>query len=260
MASLSLDRYPTLRSGGPWQKHPSLKRSIFMLDLRSRRQRHLLWALALTAPFGWLGLEIVVWPDVGALASTNPSETAFTRRSARPVSFVWVPYTEIADTLKHAVLVAEDINFFSHEGFEMSEVRGAIREALASRRLPRGASTLTQQLAKNLWLSPARSPRRKIREALLTWQLETTLSKRRILEVYLNVVEFGDGVFGCEPASRRFFGKSAATLSSREAARLAAVLPRPGSWSPDGSDPRFLAAVDRIERRMQRSGWLRGVL
>ncbi|MDH3525740.1 MAG: transglycosylase domain-containing protein, partial [Acidobacteriota bacterium] len=140
------------------------------------------------------------------------------------------------------------------------ELEQALREAIAERRFPRGASTITQQLAKNLWLSPARTPRRKLREALLTRSLEKHLDKRRILEIYLNVVEFGDGTFGCEAASRHYFGKSAARLSAVEAARLAAVLPRPSQWSPVGENRDFLAAVERIRRRMERADWLRRVI
>ncbi len=127
-------------------------------------------------------------------------------------------------------------------------------------RLPRGASTITQQLAKNLWLSPARTPRRKLREALLTTALEKHLEKRRILEIYLNVVEFGDDTFGCEAASRHFFGKPASRLSESEAARLAAVLPRPSRWSPVDDDGAFLASVERIRRRMSRARWLEDVI
>ena len=209
---------------------------------------------------GWLLVEVMLWPDVAALAGSNVDRTAFTQRyqarHGRPVSLTWVGYGDIADTLKRAVLVAEDIDFFSHDGFALGEVRQALSEAIREGKFPRGASTISQQLAKNLWLSPSRTPRRKLREALLTRALERRLEKKRILEIYLNVVEFGDGTFGCEAASRHFFGKSASRLSTHEAARLAAVLPRPSRWSPAGNDAAFLGAVRRIERRMQRARWL----
>lgn len=212
----------------------------------------------------WALFEIAVWPDVPAIARTVPERTAFMRRyearHGRPVRVEWIAYGNISDHLKRAILVAEDIDFFSHDGFATAELRAALREAVASRSLPRGASTITQQLAKNLWLSPARSPRRKIREALLTRALERHVGKRRILEVYLNVVEFGDGTFGCEAASRHYFGKSAAGLTRRQAARLAAVLPRPSTWQADGNSPGYLAAVRRIERRMERAAWLGKVI
>jgi monofunctional glycosyltransferase len=213
---------------------------------------------------GWLLLEVALWPDVGALARTVPERTAFMRRyearHGRQVRVEWIPYGRISANLKRAVLVAEDIDFFNHQGFAGEELLEALRKAIRERRLPRGASTISQQLAKNLWLSPARTPRRKVREALLTRSLERHLDKRRIFEIYLNVVEFGGDTFGCEAASRRFFGKSAADLTVKEAARLAAVLPRPSSWSPTGDSRQFLAAVNRIEGRLRRAGWLAGVI
>ena len=229
---------------------------------RSRRR----WVIRLSLAVSglWLLVEVLLWPNVSALAASVPDRTAFMQRyearHGRSVVVTWTPYDEIADTLKRAVLVAEDIDFFSHDGFAFDQARLAIQDAIRDRKLPRGASTLTQQLAKNLWLSPSRSPRRKIREALLTRALERELEKRRILEIYLNVVEFGDATFGCEAASRRFFDKPAARLTDHEAARLAAVLPRPGQWSPLGREPAFLAAVERIERRSARAQWLHQVI
>ncbi|MCZ6727121.1 MAG: monofunctional biosynthetic peptidoglycan transglycosylase [Acidobacteria bacterium] len=217
--------------------------------------------LLLIAAGGWLLVEVMLWPDVAALAESNVDRTAFMERyrarHGRPVALTWIAYGDIADTLKRAVLVAEDIDFFGHDGFALGEIRQALSEAIREGKLPRGASTISQQLAKNLWLSPSRTPRRKLREVLLTRALERRLEKKRILEIYLNVVDFGDGTFGCEAASRRFFGKPASRLSTNEAARLAAVLPRPSRWSPEGSDAAFLGAVRRIERRMQRARWLR---
>jgi len=221
------------------------------------------WAV-LAIVVGWLFLEVALWPDVETLSESVPERTAFMRRyeerHARSVQVEWVAYGEISDHLKRAVLVAEDIDFFSHDGFSGAELGHAVRAAWRSRSMPRGASTITQQLAKNLWLSPARTPRRKLREALLTRSLERHLAKRRILEVYLNVVEFGDGTFGCEAASSHFFSKRASRLTRGEAARLAAVLPRPSSWRPDGDKSAFLAAVRRIEGRMQRAEWLAKVI
>lgn len=221
-------------------------------------------AIAVASVMAWLAFEALIWPDVARLAATPPGKTAFMRlyekRHGRPSRMNWVPYAEIADTMKRAVLVAEDIDFFSHQGFAVDEMRNAFRKALEERELPRGASTITQQLAKNLWLSPARTPRRKLREALLTRSLEKHLEKRRILEIYLNVVEFGDDTFGCEAASRLYFGKPASRLSAGEAARLAAVLPRPSQWSPVGDDGAFLASAERIRRRMGRARWLRSVI
>jgi monofunctional biosynthetic peptidoglycan transglycosylase len=172
------------------------------------------------------------------------------------VAWTWTPYSAISPALKRAVLVAEDIGFFSHRGFALDEIHSALEDALRDRELPRGASTLTQQLAKNLWLSPSRNPLRKAREAVLTWQLERALSKRRILELYLNVAELGPGVYGVGAASQRYFGKAAADLDEHEAAQLAAALPNPAAWHPGVGSAAYLRHVAAIERRMARAAFL----
>ena len=151
------------------------------------------------------------------------------------------------------MLVAEDANFFSHRGFDFGEIEKAMREALADGEAPRGASTISQQLAKNLWLSPYRNAYRKGKEAVLTWQLERRLDKRRILELYLNTVEFGPGIFGAEAASRRYFGKAASDLSDGEAAQLAAGLPNPRGWHPGATSRAYQRRVAIILRRMDRA-------
>jgi monofunctional glycosyltransferase len=213
----------------------------------------------------WAGALIWSWPSVGRLATERPATTAFIeqyrarqRAAGRPdrVDWRWTPYAAISPALKRAVLVAEDVNFFSHHGFAVDEMQSALEEALRDRELPRGASTITQQLAKNLWLSSSRSPLRKAREALLTWQLERRLSKRRILELYLNVAEFGPGLYGAGAASRRYFGKAAAELDEAEAAQLAAVLPNPASWHPGSARAAYRRRVAAIERRMARATFL----
>ena len=193
--------------------------------------------------------------DKLVLARYRAAERA-ARRDGR-VAWTWVPYGAISAHVKRAVLVAEDINFFSHQGFEMEEARRAMARAIEEGELPRGASTITQQLAKNLWLSPSLNPVRKAREAILTWQLERALRKRRILELYLNVVELGPGVYGVEAASRRYFGKAAADLAPAEAAQLAAILPRPSRWHPGVRSAAYQAHVARILRRMDRAEFLR---
>ncbi len=206
------------------------------------------------------------WPDVARLASANPESTAFLeawrdreRRAGRSGKAEWRPvaWERISAELKLAVVVAEDIDFFSHRGFATAEMKKALAEAWQEGELPRGASTITQQLAKNLWLSPSRNPWRKVKEALLTRQLERELSKRRILELYLNVVELGSGVWGAEAAARRYFGKSAASLSPNEAAQLAAALPRPASWHPGVDSRGYRSAVQRIASRMTKASWVR---
>ena len=128
--------------------------------------------------------------------------------------------------------------------------------ALEEGELPRGASTITQQLAKNLWLSPSRNPVRKLKEALLTWQLERRLEKRRILELYLNVVELGRGIYGVGAASRRYFGKPPGELGPVEAAQLAASLPNPMAWHPGSARRGYAEHVARIQRRMAKADFL----
>jgi monofunctional glycosyltransferase len=219
----------------------------------------------LVAVVGWLAYEAWTWPQVGALATRPPRTTAFIERDRAEqraagkdprVAWTWVPYAAISGHVKQAVVVAEDIRFFGHGGFDLDEVEDALERAVERGALPRGASTITQQLAKNLWLSPSRSPLRKVREALLTWQLERTLGKRRILELYLNVVELGPGVYGVEAAARRYFGKPASALSAGEAAQLAASLPNPRAWHPGAAARGYQAHVARIQSRMQRAAWL----
>jgi monofunctional glycosyltransferase len=218
-------------------------------------------AVAAVVAAGFLAWEAVTWPRVAPLATRPPASTAFIdryraveREAGRPgrVQWTWMPYTRIATSLKRAVVVAEDASFFSHRGFATAEIREAIDRAVKEFGLPRGASTITQQLAKNLWLSPSRNPVRKAKEAMLTWQLERALSKRRILELYLNVAEFGPGLYGAEAASRRYFGKSAAELTDDDAAELAASLPRPSTWHPGVSTRAYRRYVDDIRRRMER--------
>jgi monofunctional biosynthetic peptidoglycan transglycosylase len=210
----------------------------------------------------WIGALIWTWPSVGRLATARPATTAFIeqyraqqRAAGRPdrVAWTWTPYAAISPALKRAVLVSEDVNFFSHHGFALDEMQNALEDALRDRELPRGASTITQQLAKNLWLSRSRNPLRKAKEALLTWQLERRLSKRRILELYLNVVELGPGVYGAEAASRRYFGKAAADLDADEAAQLAAALPRPATWHPGSPSRAYRRHVESVRRRMDRA-------
>ena len=204
---------------------------------------------------------VLTWPDVEALRSSNPDSTAFIERYLERTgrsSVAWhpVPASRISPYLKEAVLVSEDLEFFSHDGFSKHEIGVAIREAIEEWKPPRGASTITQQLAKNLWLSPTRSPMRKAREFILTKQLERHLGKERILELYLNVVEFGPGVYGAEAAARHYFGKSAAALAPREAAMLAAALPRPSQWHPGVESASYARRVDRIRRLMQQVTFL----
>lgn len=218
--------------------------------------------LALSALLiGCVGVRWLAWPDVESLRTENPTTSAFVeryeRRSGETISLEWVPWNRIDDDLKYAVIVAEDSEFLDHDGFSTFEMKAAIRQAIEQLGAPRGASTITQQLAKNLWLSPSRNPLRKIEEAILTRQLERHLSKRRILEIYLNVVEFGPGIYGVGPASRHYFGRLPRRLSRRQAAMLAASLPRPASWHPGVHSAGYDRYVETIRDRMERFVGLR---
>ncbi len=203
-------------------------------------------------------------PDVRPLIERPAEETAFMRlrdaeAHARGVparrDYRWVPYSRIATTLKRAVLIAEDDLFWQHEGVDLRSVRQAIEDRLeGGERVLRGGSTITQQLAKNLYLSPARSPVRKLRELMITRLLEQLLTKQRIFELYLNVVEWGDGVWGAEAASRRYFGKPASRLGAAEAALLAGSLINPVRYSPASPPPRLRARQQMILRRMSSAG------
>ena len=165
----------------------------------------------------------------------------------------WRPLDEIALPLRYAVIAGEDNFFCTHHGFDWTELRGQIDLLLAGER-PRGASTITMQTAKNALLWNSRSFMRKIIEAWFTPQIELFWSKHRILEVYLNIIEFGPGIFGAEAAARHFFDKPAADLTSHEAARLAAILPAPHLWSPTQPSPRVLRRTSIIETRIKQLG------
>ncbi len=144
----------------------------------------------------------------------------------------WAPLWAMSPKLRTAVVIWEDPRFYHHHGFDFAEIRRAFLEDVRAGRYRRGGSTITQQVAKNLFLSPEKTLRRKFKEAILAWRLERALSKDEILEIYLNVAQWGDGVAGAEAASRLYFAKSAADLSWAEAALLAGILPNPHRFSP----------------------------
>ncbi len=180
------------------------------------------------------------------LRNHNPKTTAFMQqglerlqaRSPRAqLQHRWVPYEQISVELKRAVIAAEDQKFLEHEGFDVEAIEEAYERNERAGRVRRGASTISQQLAKNLFLSPRRSYLRKVHEAVITLMIETLLSKRRILEIYLNVAEWGTGIYGAEAAARYYYGLSAAELDAEQAARLAAMLPNPRFYSRNPSTP-----------------------
>jgi monofunctional biosynthetic peptidoglycan transglycosylase len=164
-----------------------------------------------------------------------------------------VALADIAPSLRQAVIAAEDNRFCRHAGFDVPALRAELQEWLEGGR-PRGASTITMQTAKNLLLWPGRDIVRKLAEAWLTPQLELLWPKQRILEVYLNVVEFGPGIYGAEAAAQAFFAKPARHLTRREAARLAAVLPNPLAWSAQAPGAYVRGRATIIERRMAQLG------
>ncbi|NTW10631.1 MAG: monofunctional biosynthetic peptidoglycan transglycosylase, partial [Chlorobiaceae bacterium] len=147
----------------------------------------------------------------------------------------WVPLGSVSQNLIKAVLIAEDDKFWHHDGFDYQAIEKAVEKNLAAGKFKMGGSTISQQLAKNLYLSPSKNPIRKVKEAILTWRIEKTLTKRRILELYVNVAEWGDGIFGIQEAARHYYGVSASGLSAEQASRLASVLPNPIRYSPKAS-------------------------
>jgi len=195
--------------------------------------------------FAGLTLYLFLVPDVSKLKKENPTKTSFMeyrenewQRQGKKyrIQQKWVPISRISPYLIKAVLIAEDDKFWSHEGFDYEAIQKAIEKDMKAKKFKLGGSTISQQLAKNLYLSPAKNPIRKIREAIITWKLEKVLSKKRILELYLNVVEWGDGgIFGIETASRHYYGKPASDLNPEEASRLATVLPNPRKYNPLGN-------------------------
>lgn len=214
----------------------------------------------MAAAFVYLAYVYVTLPDVRVLAKTNPSTTAFMDLRVREARLEgrdlkprvrWVPYTQISPYLRRAVLVAEDSAFFDHEGIDLEQIRASLEMNWEEGRFVRGASTITQQLAKNLYLSPTKNPMRKLKELLITRRLEAELSKRRILEIYLNVIEWGDGIFGCEAASRAYFGKPASALSPSEAALLAGAIINPRELSPTHPSKRLSRRQQIVLRRMR---------
>ena len=226
-----------------------------------RLPRRPLRALASVAAFGF-GLISYVYltlPDVRPLATTNPASTAFMRLREQEAAadglkprlvYRWVPYSRISPNLKRAVLVAEDSAFWDHEGIDVHEIRKSISDSFARRQVPRGASTITQQLAKNLYLSPSYDPLRKVKELIITRRLEVALTKTRIFELYLNVIEWGDRVWGAEAAARTYFDIPAAGLSRQQSALLAGAIVNPRLLTPARPTRRLLRRQQIILARM----------
>src|SRR5216684_958420 len=223
-------------------------------------QRLFRWLIGAAAiGFACLVYSYLILPDVRPLATTNPSITAFMEIRAREARANgksprhlqrWVSYGHISPHLKRAVVVAEDDAFWQHQGVDFEQMRQSIELDWARGELLRGASTITQQLAKNLYLSPSRSPLRKLRELIIARRLEATLKKTRILELYLNVIEWGDGIWGAEAAARTFFSEPAADLGPEDSALLAGAIVNPRVLNPARPTSRLLRRQQMILHRI----------
>ena len=195
-----------------------------------------------------------VYPVVSTLKKENPKKSSFMEYREREweregkkikIRQVWTPLSRISPYLVKAVLIAEDDKFWSHEGFDIEALQKAVEKDIKQKKFKFGGSTISQQLAKNLYLTPSKNPLRKVKEAIITWRIERTLSKKRILELYLNIAEWGEGIFGVEAASRYYYNKPASDLTPEEAARLASVLPNPRRYKPVG-DSKYVENRSRI--------------
>jgi monofunctional biosynthetic peptidoglycan transglycosylase len=213
----------------------------------------------------YAGWEWVTFPDTAKLAKENPATTAFMEaRKAElraagqddTLLHTWVPYERISPYLRRGVLVAEDDAFYEHNGVDVKGLEEALQKDWAHKKLTHGGSTITQQLAKNLYLSKSRNPLRKIREYFIARSLESHLTKKRILELYLNFAEMGDRVYGAEAAARTYFGTSAASLSAQQAALLAGCLPNPRVMNPASPNKRLRWRQRMVLSRMRRWGYL----
>ena len=211
------------------------------------------------------GYEWITFPDVAALATKPPETTAFMERrkselraEGKPdaISYKWVPYARISPYLRRAVLVAEDDTFFEHDAVDVKGLQEAIQKDWAHKKLTHGGSTITQQLAKNLYLSPSRNPFRKVKEYFIARSLENHLTKKRILEIYINVVEMGERVYGAEAAAEAYFHASAGSLSASQAALLAGCLPNPRIMNPGSPNKRLRWRQRMVLSRMRRWGYL----
>jgi monofunctional biosynthetic peptidoglycan transglycosylase len=234
---------------------PSMKRWWFLASLGA--------LVAGGAGFLWLGLPSR--SEVRSLAAKNPETTALMRqreaeararkRKAR-VDRTWVPLERVSRHLIQAVVASEDQKFFGHEGVDWKAVQESLEKNVEKGRALRGGSTITQQLAKNLYFGTEKTLARKVRELVVTRWMEADLTKRRILTLYLNVIEWGDGVYGAEAASRRYFGKPASDLTVEEAAALAAAIPSPRRLNPERDPARNARAAERVLWLMASAGYI----
>lgn len=201
----------------------------------------------------WIFGHIVYWRGHNPAASSFMNEQLAKLQQDDPEAELrhkWVSYEQISPNLKRALIASEDAKFVDHEGFDWDGIEAAFEKNLKKGKIVAGGSTISQQLAKNLFLSSSKTPWRKMEEALITVMLETVLDKRRIFEIYLNVIEWGNGVFGAEAASRHYYRSSAARLSSAQAAKLAAMVPNPRYYDSHRGAPGLARKTRIIQRRM----------
>jgi monofunctional biosynthetic peptidoglycan transglycosylase len=201
----------------------------------------------------WFLAQILYWVEHNPTTTNVMDVRLETLREKDPKAVLdqkWVPYGRISNELKRAIVVAEDAKFVEHDGFDWEGIQRALEKNQRRGKIVAGGSTITQQLAKNLFLSGERSLLRKGQEAILASMLEATMSKRRIFEIYLNFVEWGENVFGAEAAARHYFGVSAGALAPQQAARLAAMLPRPRYYDRNRESPYLLGYSESILAQM----------
>lgn len=237
--------------------HPAVRPASPSRPRRFRRWLVRLFALLMLGfalCHGW-----IFW-QVWRLRAHNPTTTSFMRSGLERLHSIdpaarlqhhWVPYERISEQLKRAVIAAEDQRFLDHDGFDVEAIQEAYEKNARGGRIRHGGSTISQQLARNLFLSSRRTYWRKSQEAVITMMIERTLEKRRILEIYLNVIEWGSGIYGAEAAAQHYYGKAAADLQSEEAARLAAMIPSPRLYTNNPSTPyleqRTAILLDQME-------------
>ena len=215
--------------------------------------------IAAVSVFAVVAYIYLTLPDTRPLKTANPTTTAFMELRAREARAKgqqprrvhrWVSYRNISPDLKRAVLVAEDDAFWQHDGVDYEQLQESLEADWARGRFLRGGSTITQQLAKNLYLSPSKNPLRKLRELIIARRLEAELKKARILELYLNLIEWGDGIYGAEAAARTYFQASAGALGPAESALMAAAIINPRVLNPARPSARLIRRQQLILRRM----------
>jgi monofunctional biosynthetic peptidoglycan transglycosylase len=220
------------------------------------------WLALIALGLGWVltGYYAGIFYSVWRLRDHNPRLTAFMKiglqhlRADNPAARLqqrWVPYDRISVNLKRAVIASEDQRFLDHDGFDVQAMEEALEKNARRGRIRHGASTISQQLAKNLFLSPKRTYLRKAHEAVITMMLEHVLTKRRIFEIYLNVIEWGDGIYGAEAAAQHYYEEPAADLSPRKAARLAAMIPSPRFYARNTDTPYLDQRTDFLLDQME---------